>query len=286
MNARSTSDKSEINGLYRTAIENRGKSKHDNTTIHTSTPASSKTTPKQIDFSLDESEIDKDSFKTSIDTLVSNASGDTTIQPVIESRNTPMTKRDKIIANPNPFATLKYAVEAVPFFDGKNIPLTYFIEGCEEAMAMLPAEAESQFTNIIRTRIVGEARPRNLNVHETVADALSTERELSSMTDLRQGPSNIAGKITETCQICYKEGHSASNCRKVTNLGTEILLCQIYKKRGYTGSGPNIIKENFISRDNTVNHNNILKLNGINEYPVYTLGEITLPLFENKVTLI
>ncbi|KYN41487.1 hypothetical protein ALC56_04092 [Trachymyrmex septentrionalis] len=51
-----------------------------------------------------------------------------------------------------------------------------------------------------------------------------------------------------------------------------------------TGSGPNIIKEKFISRDTTVNHNNILKLNGINEYPVYTLGEINLPLFENKVT--
>jgi len=34
----------------------------------------------------------------------------------------------------------------------------------------------------------------------------------------------------------------------------------------------------------TVNHSNILKLNGINEYPVYTLGEITLLLFENKVT--
>ncbi|KYN42690.1 hypothetical protein ALC56_02890 [Trachymyrmex septentrionalis] len=51
-----------------------------------------------------------------------------------------------------------------------------------------------------------------------------------------------------------------------------------------TDSGPNIIKEKFISRDTTVNHNNILKLNGINEYPVYTLGEINLPLFENKVT--
>jgi len=33
--------------------------------------------------------------------------------------------------------TLKYAVEAVPFFDGKNIPLNYFIVGCEEAKSML-----------------------------------------------------------------------------------------------------------------------------------------------------
>jgi len=41
------------------------------------------------------------------------------------------TKINKItMVNQNPFATLKYAVEAVPFFDGQNIPLSYFIEGC------------------------------------------------------------------------------------------------------------------------------------------------------------
>jgi len=65
------------------------------------------------------------------------------------------TKINKM-ANQNPFVTLKYAVEAFSFFDGQNIPLLYFIEGCKEAKSMLPAEAESQFTIIIRIRI-GEA---------------------------------------------------------------------------------------------------------------------------------
>jgi len=51
-----------------------------------------------------------------------------------------------------------------------------------------------------------------------------------------------------------------------------------------TGSGPNIIKENFVPKGKTINYNNILKLNGINEYPVYTLGEITLPLLGKEVT--
>ena len=51
-----------------------------------------------------------------------------------------------------------------------------------------------------------------------------------------------------------------------------------------TGSGPNIIKENFVPTDSIINYNNILKLNGINEYPVYTLGEIILPLFKEKIT--
>jgi len=51
-----------------------------------------------------------------------------------------------------------------------------------------------------------------------------------------------------------------------------------------TGSGPNIIKENFVPKNKTVNYNNILKLNDINKYSVYTLGEITFPLFEKEVT--
>jgi hypothetical protein len=50
-----------------------------------------------------------------------------------------------------------------------------------------------------------------------------------------------------------------------------------------TGSGPNIIKENFVPKGKTINYNNILKLSGINEYPVYTLGEITLTIFEKNV---
>jgi len=47
-----------------------------------------------------------------------------------------------MMANQNPFATLKYTVKAIPFFNSKNIPLSYFIEGCEEAKSMLPAETE------------------------------------------------------------------------------------------------------------------------------------------------
>jgi len=83
------------------------------------------------------------------------------IQPADNSNKTDSKRLSKIkfskIAQHNPcFVTLKYAVEAVLFFDGKNIPLNYFIEGCEEAKSVLPDETESQFTKIIRTRIVGK----------------------------------------------------------------------------------------------------------------------------------
>lgn len=61
---------------------------------------------------------------------------------------------------------------------------------------------------------------RNQNVQETVADAIRIEREL--ITDLRQGSTssqtqNII-RPPETCQICYKIGHSSSKCKKLTPL--------------------------------------------------------------------
>ena len=70
----------------------------------------------------------------------------TTTQPAREFGIMSESKRitiDGTMTHQNLFATLKYAVKAVPFFDGKNIPLNYFIEGCEEAKSMLSDEAES-----------------------------------------------------------------------------------------------------------------------------------------------
>lgn len=352
---RSTSDKAEVEDLYRSALQNQDKPTTVNPTQHdpqyTSTPTvTAKPTPKQINFTSNASEIapagppsisidyyySEDSFNSGDDTIVATREVD--YKPNEGISTSTMTHN-------NPFATLKYAVEAVPFFDGKNIPLTYFVEGCEEAKSMLPPEAEPQFTRIIRTRIVGEARrtiqdqdfdsvaqltkylentygpvkniyqlqgelgrvyqkieedvityanrvkflgkqileahknsgnalpsqsiktslekdmckcfirglkpeieqriARDLDVQATVADALRIERELRDMTDLRKGQTSSNKSLNtdqprETCQICYKEGHSASTCRKLTQshnttpLGNDILICQICKKRGHS----------------------------------------------------
>ncbi|KMQ83303.1 hypothetical protein RF55_20394 [Lasius niger] len=358
---RSNSDKNEIEELYKQAVDgkkSRSKPPTSNS-FHASTPTIPTTsTPRQIDFSLDESSIENTLVYTAeTPEPDSDSSDDITIQQF----KTPINNIVETIESDsegfetmaqNPFATLKYAVEAVPYFDGNNISLNYFIEGCEEAKSMLPKEAEQQFTKIIRTRIVGEARrtiqdqefdkvsqltsylkkvygpsknvyqlqgelgciyqkpeedvityanrvkvlgkqileayrssghtapdqniktslerdmckcffrglkpdieqriEKELDVNETVADALRIERELRAMTDLRQGLSaNLgqnqprpANRSKEICQICYKEGHMASNCRKLTQsysqgqnqttLGTEILICQICKKRGHS----------------------------------------------------
>ncbi|KAL6253739.1 hypothetical protein P5V15_015753 [Pogonomyrmex californicus] len=60
---------------------------------------------------------------------------------------------------------------------------------------------------------------RNLDVKGTVADALRIERELRAISDLRRGSSTTSKPIDitvprEICQICYKSGHSANNCKK------------------------------------------------------------------------
>jgi len=66
-------------------------------------------------------------------------------------------KSNATTATHNPFATL-YSVKAIPFFGDQNIPITYFMEGCEEAKSILSLEGKSQFTKMIRTRIVSAAR--------------------------------------------------------------------------------------------------------------------------------
>jgi len=366
---RSTINKDELEDLYKTALETpyktrRTKPKSSNSNpIYSSTPgiASGSSSP-QINFSVDNSLTEIDFTENTLIAESPKPDSNGSVDGEIEnSKSTVLGQINKVeistssggpkkpdMTNTNPFATLKYAVDAVPFFDGNNIPLNYFIEGCEEAKSMLPREAEKQFAKVIRTRIVGEARrtiqdqdfntvaeltkylkqiygatknvyqlqgelgciyqrneedvityanrvkflgkqileayksaghaledgnikttvendmctcfirglkpeieqriERELDVQETVADALRIERELREMTGLRQGRVVNTGPVVtqeQTCQICFKGGHAANNCRKLiqyslqghdfqTNYGTEILICQICKKRGHS----------------------------------------------------
>ena len=51
------------------------------------------------------------------------------------------------------------ALEVVPLFDGSNLPLSHFIEGCMEAKAMLPAPAvQENLARLLRGKLSGEAR--------------------------------------------------------------------------------------------------------------------------------
>lgn len=129
----------------------------------------------------------------------------------------------------NPFVTLKYAVEAVPFFDGTNIPLSYFIEGCEEAKSMLPKEAEPQFTKVIRTRIVGEAR-------RTIQDQnFSTISQLTKyLKQVFGSPKSVYQLQGELGCVYQKEKEDViAYSNRVKALGRQILEAYQSSREGY-----------------------------------------------------
>lgn len=58
----------------------------------------------------------------------------------------------------NQLVSLKDAMECVPEFDGKSVPLSDFVIGCEDALEMLPKEAEKNLVKLIRNKLKGEVR--------------------------------------------------------------------------------------------------------------------------------
>ena len=55
--------------------------------------------------------------------------------------------------------SLRDALEVVPLFDGSNLPLSHFFEGCMEAKAMLPTPAaQENLARLLRGKLSGEAR--------------------------------------------------------------------------------------------------------------------------------
>ena len=64
-----------------------------------------------------------------------------------------------IIPKNNQQVSLRDALEVVPLFDGSNIPLSHFIEGCYKAKAMLPTPAaQENLGRLLRSKLSGEAR--------------------------------------------------------------------------------------------------------------------------------
>lgn len=54
--------------------------------------------------------------------------------------------------------TLKDALKVVPENDGKNKSLSLFLEGCNEAKAMIASVDEENLTKLIRGKLIDEAR--------------------------------------------------------------------------------------------------------------------------------
>ena len=65
----------------------------------------------------------------------------------------PTTSRPTMAAQTIP---LKDALTVVPEFNGANIRLSVFLEGCDETKEMITAENEANLTKLIRSKLMGE----------------------------------------------------------------------------------------------------------------------------------
>ena len=78
--------------------------------------------------------------------------------------NNPKEKVNPIISNemalPNSQqVSLRDALEVVPSFNGSNIPLSHFIEGCYETKAMLSTPAaQENLARLLKSKLSGGAR--------------------------------------------------------------------------------------------------------------------------------
>lgn len=68
--------------------------------------------------------------------------------------------------------TLKDALRVIPEFDGSNIPLSEFLEGCDEARAMINAVDEPNLVKLVRSKLLGEARSAIYGQFFSTLDAL------------------------------------------------------------------------------------------------------------------
>ena len=74
--------------------------------------------------------------------------------------------------------SLKDALDLIPRFNGQNISLTQFLDGCQEALSILPNEYETELAKLIRMRLYGDAlnsvRGQNFKEISEISEFLET----------------------------------------------------------------------------------------------------------------
>ena len=107
----------------------------------------------------------KEKLKTSLtrDFIISNNDGDEEkIDTEVVNHDNPMIVNDEemaVVILKSQQVSLHKALEVVPLFDGSNVPLSHFVEGCMEAKAMLPTPAaQENLARLLRGKLSRKAR--------------------------------------------------------------------------------------------------------------------------------
>ncbi|XP_032677106.1 uncharacterized protein LOC116846859 isoform X2 [Odontomachus brunneus] len=118
--------------------------------------------------------------------------------------------------------SIRDALDAVPTYDGENIPFIYFVEGCEEAMSMIAPTQENILVRAIRNKLKGDA-------HRSILGKIFTNmRELIEFLRTKYGPRETVyeaqGRLAYLCQ--KKDEKVATYANRVRELGKRILDAQ------------------------------------------------------------
>ena len=143
---------------------------------------------------------------------------------------------------------LRDVLEVVPLFDGSNLPLSHFIEGCMEAKAMLPTPAAQQnLARLLRGKLSGEARKcifgstyatieelieKLKRVYAPAKSAYQLQGELvNKFMRERENVLSYAARIKEIADK-IEDAHRLNNIDQVDNnfkqnLGRDVIQCFI-----------------------------------------------------------
>ena len=132
------------------------------------------------------------------------------------------------VATPTIPISIKYALEAVPTFDGHNIPLSHFLEGCQEAEQMMPVGAQQSLALILRNKLRGEARRAIQGVQ------LKTMTEFGTFLKSLYAPAKSAYQLKgELGGIFQAEDESVLNyANRVKDIGNRIFEAHEIENEG------------------------------------------------------
>ena len=137
---------------------------------------------------------------------------------------------------------LKDALTVVPEFNGENIPLSVFLEGCDEAKEMITAENEANLTKLIRSRLTGEARKA------IYGQAFATVEQLKDFIKAIYAPSKTVHQLLGEMGNEYQKDHESviSFANRIRDLGRRIIETQRVNAGNIDVAFRNSIQDNSV----------------------------------------
>lgn len=170
-----------------------------------------------INISVKDSDIESD--QTLTDSLVRDET--LGVQPLPNDKMANNENSSRIVVM-NQQITYKDALTLVPEFDGYNIRLSQFLEGCNEARDLIGPAGEANLVKLIKSKLTGEARASVTGETFTTVEALKTH--LKSIYSPSKIVQQLLGEIGYEFQRNNESVISFAN--RIKEIGERILEAQ------------------------------------------------------------